>query len=265
MELELNGVSIYENLILILVIFMLIDFASFTDKGERNVNEDHINISSNADKHIFVLADGLGGHGKGDVASRFVAEKIISLITDENNNLEDCFLIAQKELVKEQKKCSTTYEMKTTAVVLYIDDNKISYGHIGDSRLYFIRKGKIVSRTIDHSVPQMLAISGEIKEKDIRHHEDRNRLLRAMGTEWDEENPKCQIDMQGLEVKKGMSFLLCSDGFWEWITEKEMQRILKKRLSAEEQLQEMLATVLKNGRGNNMDNYSAILVKIKEN
>lgn len=247
---------------------MLIDFAVLSDRGERPVNEDCVGTASLENKHIFVLADGLGGHSNGEIASRLVTEKIIEFLTDENAEketfLEDAFLHAQKKLLEEQKKHGASYEMKTTAVVLFIDGGQVSFGHIGDSRLYLIRKGKIVSRTLDHSVPQMLAISGEIREKDIRHHEDRNRLLRAMGNDWNPERPEYRIDEKNLSIDKNNCFLLCSDGFWEWITEKQMQRVLKKNLSAENQLRKMTDIVLKNGKGKKMDNYSAILVKIKE-
>ncbi|MGN0569628.1 MAG: PP2C family protein-serine/threonine phosphatase [Candidatus Fimenecus sp.] len=247
---------------------MFIDFAVLSDRGERPINEDCVGTASFGNKHIFVLADGLGGHGKGEVASQLVTEKITEFLTGENTEtetfLEDAFLFAQKALLDEQKKCGASDEMKTTAVVLYIDGNKVSFGHIGDSRLYLIKNRKIVSRTLDHSVPQMLAISGEIKEKNIRHHEDRNRLLRAMGNEWDRERPEYRIDEKNLVVDKSNDFLLCSDGFWEWITEKQMQKVLKKKLSAENQLRKMTDIVLKNGKGKSMDNYSAILVKFKE-
>lgn len=67
----------------------------------------------------------------------------------------------------------------------------MQWGHVGDSRLYYFKNGKIVKRTLDHSVPQMLVARGEIDEKEIRHHPDRNRLVRVMGMEWDE--PKYQV------------------------------------------------------------------------
>lgn len=248
-----------------LVLVMFIDYAMFTDKGERLINEDFVCEAHSDGNYVFVLADGLGGHGGGDVASKLVAETITSLFENNCSDIfiDNCFIEAQKSLLEHQKcQCAST-SMKTTAVVLYIKDDKINYGHIGDSRLYFIKKGKIISRTLDHSVPQMLVFSGEIKEKDIRHHEDRNRLLRCMGNEWDDTCPKYQIDVQDLQAENGMSFLMCSDGFWEWITEKEIQKILKKRISTKEQIEKMCETVLKNGKGKNMDNYSAILVKVK--
>lgn len=249
----------------LLVSVMLIDFVMFTDKGERSINEDFVCEAHSDGNYVFVLADGLGGHGGGDVASKLVAETITSLFKNNcsDNFIDKCFIEAQKSLLEHQKCQYASTSMKTTTVVLYIKDNKINYGHIGDSRLYFIKKGKIISRTLDHSVPQMLVLSGEIKEKDIRHHEDRNRLLRCMGNEWDDTCPKYQIDVQDLQAAKGMNFLLCSDGFWEWITEKEIQKILKKRISAKEQVEKMCETVLKNGKGKNMDNYSVILVKVK--
>lgn len=108
----------------------------------------------------------------------------------------------------------------------------------------------------------MLALAGEIREKDIRHHEDRNRLLRAMGNEWDDSSPKYEID-DTLDIEKGMSFLLCSDGFWEWITEKEMEKCFCKGDSSREALDMMVERVKKSGKNKNMDNYSAILIRFE--
>ena len=114
--------------------------------------------------------------------------------------------------------------------------------------------------TLDHSVPQMMVSRGDLREKDIRKHEDRNRLLRVMGAEWD--SPKYQMTGP-VRVTRHTSFLLCSDGFWELIDEKMMCRTLKKAGSAREWLGVMEKIVLENGRGTNMDNYSAIAVFIR--
>lgn len=248
---------------------MKADCASFTDKGDRLCNEDCISSVCSNEKNIYVLADGLGGHGKGEVASRIVAEEICSLFDDKTDKddlfLNRCMCAAQKKLLGEKNRQASADKMKTTAVVLYINGNSASYAHIGDSRLYRFEKNKIISRTIDHSVTQMLALAGDIKEKDIRHHEDRNKLLRAMGDEWDEENPEYQIDEINAEISTDTSFLLCSDGFWEYITEKKMTKIMKKKLNAELTLNKMLEVVRKNGKGFNMDNYSAVLIRFKEN
>ena len=245
---------------------MEIDFACFSDKGDRGHNEDYIGNKQLDKSYLFILADGLGGHGKGEVASKLVVENSCSMFTE--NNLKDesflnsCFDTSQELLLDEQDKTGSAGKMKTTMVILYFDDKVVKYGHIGDSRLYLIKNNKIISRTNDHSVPQMLVNAGEIKEKEIRHHEDRNRLLRAMGTEWDPESPRYQIDETELVLETGMAFLLCSDGFWEWIVEKDMEKMLKKYDTAKESLDNMIEKVKKAGNGKNMDNFSAILIKI---
>ncbi len=103
----------------------------------------------------------------------------------------------------------------------------------------------------------MLVAAGEIDEKEIRHHPDRNRLVRVMGMEWDE--PKYQVS-EPMPEEPGQAFLLCSDGFWENIEEEQMEACLQKSANPHEWLERMEKIVVKNGRGTNMDNYSAIVV-----
>jgi serine/threonine protein phosphatase PrpC len=132
---------------------------------------------------------------------------------------------------------------------------------VGDSRLYRFVNRKNVSRTLDHSVPQMLVLTGEIKEKDIRGHEDRNRLTRVMGMEWS--GPKYELG-GGMPLTGNETYLLCSDGFWEWITEREMERLLKESDDPETWIEKMEAEIVKNGRNAHMDNYSAIAVYVRD-
>ena len=103
----------------------------------------------------------------------------------------------------------------------------------------------------------MLVLSKEIKESQIRNHPDRNILLRVLGIEWDD--PMYEL-LVPISLKKCQAFLLCSDGFWELIEEKEMCELLKKSSSVEEWLFSMVEVVKKNGVGRNMDNYSAIAI-----
>jgi serine/threonine protein phosphatase PrpC len=110
-------------------------------------------------------------------------------------------------------------------------------------------------RTLDHSVPQMLVFAREIKEKQIRNHPDRNRLLRVMGIEW--EKPMYELAEQ-TQLEKYQAFLLCSDGFWELIDEKQMCKLLKNSSTVEEWMQAMVEVIKQNGIGKNMDNYTAI-------
>ncbi|MCM1161023.1 MAG: protein phosphatase 2C domain-containing protein [Roseburia sp.] len=236
----------------------MITWHTVTDKGGRDHNEDAVKACEYNGRYCFVLADGLGGHGKGEVASNLVVQ---SVFRDFMENYErDSFLKtslqhAQEALLKEQREENCPMGMKTTVVCLIVDGNYVQWGFSGDSRLYYFRKKKLKMRTIDHSVPQMLALTKEIKEKQIRFHEDRNRLLKVLGMEYDK--PVFEISPI-MEKKENRQFLLCSDGFWELVMEKDMEKQLKIAKSPEEWIKALEQIVLKNGAGKNMDNYSAV-------
>ena len=164
----------------------------------------------------------------------------------------------QRNLMEVKGQEDITEDMMTTLVVLLVDDNQVSWGHVGDSRLYHFSDGKIVERTKDHSVCQVLAATGEIDESEIRHHQDRNRLLRAVGMH---DQTGILNSVQTIEKNENRhQFLLCSDGFWEYIDEKHMEKTLKRAKTAEDWLGKMTKVVKKNGKNENMDNYSAIAV-----
>ena len=231
--------------------------------GGRERNEDSAGAVKGENGFCCVVADGLGGHDRGEEASALAKDTCLELFSgkaqkgdfDLQEFLEQCFLEGQRRLLSRQKEEKSG--MKTTLTVLAAWDGKLQWGHVGDSRLYWFRNGKTAGRTLDHSVPQMLVAAGQIKEKQIRNHPDRNRLLRVMGVDWDQ--PKYQLEEPKLRQGK-QAFLLCTDGFWELIDEKKMQHCLKKAKSPEQWVELMEAIVKKNGQGKNMDNYSAVAV-----
>ncbi|MDR2570312.1 MAG: protein phosphatase 2C domain-containing protein [Oscillospiraceae bacterium] len=254
----------------------MITYAMLSKVGGRKINEDSVGVSS-ADSGMFcVLADGLGGHSSGEVASklavdtalRIYKERMKKSISDEGlkDMLSYCMNGAQNAILDKQESQRNIREMKTTAVMLHIQTSQTTqaknaaWAHIGDSRLYRFDNSNISDRTLDHSVPQMLALQGEIEEKDIRNHEDRNRLTRVMGIEW--ETPKFTIS-KSVGVTVQTTFLLCSDGFWELIEDEEMCCLLKESKTPEEWLAKMEIVVLKAGEGIKMDNYSAIAVFVR--
>jgi len=239
----------------------MITYAVLSKTGGRQINEDSVGVRQTSDGIFCVLADGLGGHSAGEVASGLAVESALAVF-DENKlafgeMLAACMMKGQNAIIDEQRRQNRVREMKTTATMLLIRDNKAQWAHVGDSRVYRFEGITIADRTRDHSVPQMLAIQGEIREKDIRFHEDRNRLTRVMGFEWD--SPKYSLS-EPVELTASASFLLCSDGFWELIDEKDMCKLLKKNPQPEQWLAEMEKVVLIGGKNKNMDNYSAIAV-----
>lgn len=242
----------------------MITYAVMSKKGGRAVNEDSVGVKENRKGFYFVAADGLGGHGQGEVASQLAVKTILSVadLSDASGRewMETAICEAHKQILEEQKRQGLLNEMKTTVTVLHISGERAQWAYAGDSRIYQFKKGKLLGRTMDHSVPQMLVNQGVIKEKDIRGHEDRNRLIRVIGNQ--EDKPKFDVS-DHISAVPDTSFLLCSDGFWELIEEKEMCRLLKASKTPEAWIQAMEEVVLSNGKNSNMDNYSAVAVFVR--
>ena len=242
----------------------MIDYKLFTSEGKREINEDRAGIALHDDSYCFAVADGLGGHGNGEIAAQAAIDAVCELFVEEgysNEFFEHAFVAAQRSIIAEQDRMSSPSKMKTTLVVLVIKDKKAIWAHVGDTRLYWFKNNRLKVRTLDHSVPQMLAISGEIKEKDIRHHPDRNRLMRVMGLHG--ETPNYDVSKE-VKLSGECSFLLCTDGFWELIEENEMESDLKSCSTAALWIEEMSDKVMQNGQGSEMDNFTAIAVRAKE-
>lgn len=231
--------------------------------GDRDVNEDSLRVIDDGETKCFIVSDGLGGHGQGDVASSIAVNAFASVFRSADAPLDalmnEAFIKAQNDILVKQSETGRHFEMKTTVCALAIRGNEVMWGHIGDTRLYVFAHNRVNLRTLDHSVPQMLVLSHEIKEKEIRNHPDRNRLLRVLGVSG--EKPRYELSqLQSLE--KYQAFLLCSDGFWELILEKEMCSTLKKSNSAEEWLHQMREIVMCRGKDTDMDNCSAIAIMV---
>lgn len=238
----------------------MIRYALFTNPGGREINEDAIGAFRNGENHCFILCDGLGGHGMGDIASNLVKEVFeeqFSRTDDMVNFIGQTFTVAQQILMMEQKEQHATQKMKTTGVAVVTDGKTVYIGHVGDSRAYVFHHGKVKTRTLDHSIPQMMVLSKQIKESEIRNHPQRNIVLRVLGTDWEE--PQYEL-MLPIPLKRCQAMLLCSDGFWELIEEKDMCSTLKESKTPEEWVAKMAEIVKMNGVGKNMDNYSAIAV-----
>lgn len=228
--------------------------ATVSQTGGRDYNEDACDYRDGC----WVLADGLGGHGGGEVASRIAVDTIIAQLGDVAEcsaaRLSDAILVANNAIHARQQAEPRLERMRTTLVILLSDGTQALWAHIGDSRLYHFRDGRIASQTADHSVPQAMVRAGEISAAEIRHHEDRNRLLRTLGNE---DDPRPTIPDSPRAIQPGDAFLLCTDGFWEYVTEAEMEIMLAKATDPETWLQAMTARLLSRAESDN-DNYSAM-------
>ena len=231
--------------------------AIISDAGGRDYNEDCCDHRDGC----WVLADGLGGHGGGEVASRVAVETVLGLLAGKAPTapvLVQAVQEANRALHLKQRGNPALERMRTTLVILTTDGTAALWGHVGDSRLYHFRGGRLTAQTEDHSVPQAMVKAGEIRAADIRHHEDRNRLLRTLGND---DEPRPTVVPGPVQLAVGDAFLLCTDGFWEYVTETEMEITLAKATDPETWLRIMTRRLLERAEPGH-DNYTAMAVMV---
>lgn len=236
-------------------------WASISSPGGRAENQDQAGDREVDGARIWVVADGLGGHAGGARASTAAVSAILDRFRQEPGadakRLETEFFAAQEAILRVQQEDPSIGGCRTTAVVLLEENGRALWGHVGDTRLYQFQDGQVAHQTLDHSVPQALASAGEIEPEDIRTHPDRNRLLRALGGD---EDPTPTLPGSVLsQLGDREVFLLCTDGFWEYITEADMEETLAKASDPEAWLAEMERRLLERASGT-YDNYTATAV-----
>lgn len=239
--------------------------ATLSHPGGRKVNEDASgNLTIAAEQGCWVVADGLGGHGGGDVASRIVVDTIVDAYRSNPEfssvQLGKMLGMAQQAILRQQQDNDRLSGMRSTAAVLMLDDAKAWWAHVGDTRLYHFANGRIVRQTKDHSVPQAMVNAGDIGYDDIRHHEDRNRLTRSLGN--DGKVRTTILDLP-VAIDEGNAFLICTDGFWEFVTETEMEATLAKADTPVNWLAQMESILLRKAPADH-DNYTATAILIAE-
>ncbi len=242
---------------------MIAHAAIISKAGGRNVNEDYSCYAEKGGFGCYLLADGLGGHKGGELASRTIGEAVKEAFTASpgfsTGKLIEYIEYARQAFLTALSEAHGPRSMKTTVVVLLTDGHCALWGHIGDSRLYYFRRGSLLFQTKDHSVPQLLADSGEIREDQIRFHEDRNRLTAAFDGN---EMTRFTVPEKPVALNSGDAFLLCSDGFWEYVTESEMETVLKRTRDAEIWIAELEKVLLERAETEH-DNYSGLAVIIE--
>ena len=241
---------------------MRFDTSILSESGGRGYNEDRCGFAECEGRYCWVLADGLGGHGSGEKAAMLAVDAILSGFRSDAEispaKIQTCLAQGHAAVVAGQNGNGTGGQMYTTAVFLMAGPGTACWGHVGDSRLYYFHSGRMVKRTLDHSVPQNLVSAGQLAEREIRFHEDRNRLLRTLGSK---QELKASVDQQD-GVGNGDAFLLASDGFWEYVLETEMEVELARAATAEGWIAGMKAR-LRSRAEPDRDNCSAIAVFVE--
>lgn len=231
----------------------MIGYASCTDVGGRPYNEDYVAYKQLGGNCLCVaLADGLGGHGGGEIASKTAVESILAGWNGTATPASLCDLIqeAHRRILSMQ---TPVCKMKTTVVILSIAENRAQWAHAGDSRLYHFMDGRLDFQTRDHSASQIAVMMGQIRPEEIRFHEDRSHIFRALGQE-----SGFNADAKEQELLAGQhAFLLCTDGFWEYVYENEMETELRAAVSPQDWLERMTRHLRERVDGGHDNNTAA--------
>ena len=145
--------------------------------------------------------------------------------------------------------------MRTTLVFALSDGNVLRYANVGDSRFYYFKNGSVYVQSEDHSVSAASVRMGDIRYEDIRMDADRNKLLKVLGNS---ETLAVKIPDREIVLEQGDAFLLCSDGFWEYVYETEMEIDLAKSETPQEWLKYMVKRIILKTHNQNNDNFTAI-------
>lgn len=238
---------------------MRFDSFSFTGKGGKEYNQDAIGQAEAEKGNVYVVADGLGGHQHGELASQRAVEFLLSDVETEERSawLLDRLEAANEEIMELQKERGT---VKTTVAVLAIDEDRAAWGHVGDTRIYYLHNDAIESVTEDHSVAYMKYRAGEITRDQIGTDEDQPSLLRALGNK---ERHKAVIAAPEHPVEPGDAFLMCTDGVWVYLQDEEVLVDYLKAATAREWAELLLLRVMERIKEGN-DNLSLITVMVSE-
>jgi serine/threonine protein phosphatase PrpC len=221
-----------------------------TDVGQRSHNEDALHI--NADTGVMIVADGVGGHPAGDVASNITCS-VISREVAAGVSLTDAIRSSHREVMQAVAAGRGSPGMATTVVAAHFDGPDYRIAWVGDSRAY-LWDGQLKLLTQDHSFVQSLLTSGQITLEQAREHPRRNVIVQAIGLQSDDE---LQVDENQGTLCRGQLLLLCSDGLTDVVDSGPMTEILAAGAPLQATCDALVAAALQAG---GKDNISVVLV-----
>ncbi len=238
---------------------------SITDVGaKRKVNQDYVYCKEEAIgnlPNLFIVADGMGGHNAGDMASKTCVECVADFVRGNGalrtpiSIIEKAVELANEEIISKAKADEQYEGMGTTFVASTIIDDTMYVANIGDSRLYIIDE-EIRQITEDHSLVEEMIKKGEIDRKNARFHPNKNIITRALGASSD-----VMADFFEISVKKGDIVLMCSDGLSNMLDDDEIFDMVNK--GRDDIVMTCLSLVAKANEYGGKDNISIVMVQVE--
>ncbi len=233
----------------------------------REINQDAYFYIEDEVLPIFIVADGMGGHKAGEVASNTAISTIISYYEASKEKIinKEMFIpefinysvaLANEKLIYESENDDELKGMGTTITMCIVLENELYIGHVGDSRAYLVRGGKLIQLTQDHSLVGELLRSGSITKEEAATHSKKNVILRALGSE-----EKLKVDILTVDLEKNDKFMLCTDGLTNMVSEERMLEVI----TLEDEPSSICSKLVNiSNEIGGIDNTTIMLIKAKE-
>ena len=226
----------------------------------RDINQDYIFLSEEPMgnlPNLFLVADGMGGHRAGDLASEYTVSRVCEAVTKSMQKipfqiLKGAFQYANQKLIEKAGESPAYTGMGTTLVAVTVQDDTAYVANVGDSRLYKIG-GTIEQITEDHSLVEEMVRMGEISKEEARNHPEKNIITRAMGV-----SETVEPDYFDTKLEKGECLLLCSDGLSNMLEDAQIKEILDRRTDLRSGAEELVREANRNG---GKDNIAVVLIE----
>lgn len=224
-----------------------------TDIGQvREGNEDAILI----DDPLYAVADGMGGHRGGEVASNLALQTVEQMFAERQGTLTEQVERANRAVFERSQSDRDVSGMGTTLTAALIEGGAVRLAHVGDSRAYLFRGGKLQLLTEDHTLVHRMVVEGEITETEAENHPHRSVLTRALGVEGD-----VRVDETNVEVQEGDRLLLCTDGLTGMLSEDQIESILQDVRDPQEAVDRLVREA---NRAGGIDNITAVIIDFTE-
>ncbi len=232
-----------------------------TDQGRVRIsNED--SFIANGEARLFLVADGMGGHAAGEVASKEAAETVERIVLSSDPSKEAGELLrfaaesANLRVYEKQRQRPEFSGMGSTLTSILLRNGRYYLAHVGDSRAYLQREGALTQLTKDHSVVWHLFENGLLRKEDLCHHPQKNLITRSIGP-----HPHVEVDLESGEVRENDVYMLCSDGLTDVLPDEEISSILAQRDKTPQDLASALVAAANAGGG--PDNVTVVVVRLE--
>jgi len=232
---------------------MKVSIGAATDIGQvREGNEDSFLVVA----PLYAVADGMGGHRGGEVASSLALETVQGMFERREGSLADQVVEANRAVFDRSQNDRSVSGMGTTLTAALVDGGRVHLVHVGDSRAYLLRGGELAQLTEDHTLVHRMVMEGEISQEEAETHPQRSILTRALGVD-----QSVQVDEGDVEVSDGDRLLLCTDGLTGMVPEGQIREILLESADPQEAVEKLVKVA---NRAGGIDNITAVILDFSE-